>query len=344
MKIMKILTAVGTSLLLVGSFTLAQATSTDVVLNLEGNPTCSSLGDNSAVLELRDNSPSSSESLTLPTPDGSQTVYYEASFGSGNTNAKVDEWRITSVTDNGIIYGETDELFPDKVYPINYIILKAQNGNKGGRVFHFGSAADGDGAVADTNEEVPGPNINAISFCYGLTKGIDEPDPPMVLADLPDCRDLAPSTGDPGDLFTTGIICPDLEIDPDTGLPNEQLIINMALNDPQFGFNFINNLAVRACTCNTELKPCNPDLPAQLVNGSGQYLDQNGDVIFDGNIPVTADSLSVENRTCMEFSAGSGGIPTGVNENVPFVIQGVENPDSYICYTSGGTRYCYGHY
>lgn len=314
-------------LILLSVSSQSSATSTDVVLNLEGNPTCSSLGDNSAVLELRDSSPASSKTLTLPTPSGSQTLAYLASFGSGNTNASVDEWRITSVTDNGTTYSETDAEFTARVYPINYVILKAQNGSKGGRVFHFGSAADGDGAVSDTDEEVPGPNINAISFCYGLTRGVTTAEPPISLADLPDCREIDINNDQvPGDLYTTGITCP-----PVGG--EQQLIVNMALNKSNFGFDFLqqdaqNNIGIRACTCNVTLPACNPELGP----------------VLKGTQPA---DLPAEERSCLEYTTSDetgDGIPEGVNVRVPFSIQGVENPDSYVCYNIGGRRYCYGHY
>jgi len=35
--------------------------------------------------------------------------------------------------------------------------------------------------------------------------------------------------------------------------------------------------------------------------------------------------------------------PIGLNERVPMVIQGVEDPDSYVCYTIGGRRTCFRH-
>ena len=341
MKLLKIPSAAFTCLIFIGGLTPAQATSTDVVLNLEGNPSCSSLGDNSAVLELRDSNPGGIRTLTLPlSQGGTQTITYEVDEPNG-ANAQVVQWDITKV--NGFT-NETVE-FAMNVNAINYIILKAQGGNNGARVFHFGTSENVPGAIGDTDEQAPGGRMAAVSFCYGLTTGFNAPEPPIELADLPACEDLAGGSVT-ADLYTTGITCP---TDPNA---EEQLIINMGLNLPQFGFDKDN---IRACTCNvaengtpTGLKACNPDLSAQrvdsngnYVNELGQFVDQNGNVIVD---PITADDLSQDERTCLEYSADTNGIPTGVNENVPFVIQGVENPDSYVCYTIGGTRYCYGHY
>ena len=340
MKLLKILSAVCTSLIFVGGFTPAQATSTDIVLNLEGNPTCSSLGDNSAVLERRDSNPGGIRTLTLPlSQGGTQTITYEVVEPNG-ANAQVVQWDITEV--NGFT-NETVE-FATNVNAINYIILKAQGSNKGARVFHFGTSENVPGAIGDTDEEAPGGRMAAVSFCYGLTTGFNAPEPPIEIADLPACEELTGS-----ELFTTGITCP-LAGPGGIGDPEEQLIINMALNKSQFGFNFTNE-NIRACTCNTELKPCNPDLDSQRVDAEGKYVDAaTGTIFVDQNeMPIspnfiTADNLSQAERTCLEYSDVGNGIPTGVNENVPFVIQGVENPDSYICYTIGGTRYCYGHY
>lgn len=301
------------SIALAAFCTAAQATSTDVILNLEGNPTCSSLGDNSTVLEFRDSNPGGVKTITLPIPGGSQTIAYEVVEPTGE-NARVVEWNITHVN------GSTD-VAGSEVYPINYVILKAQGGNNGARVFHFGTSENKPGAIADTDEEAPGGRMAAVSFCYGLTQGFQSPEPPISLSDLPDCETID-TDGDmvPGDLYTTGIVCP-------TGTDaEEQLIVNMNINAPNFGFDF-NQDQIRACTCNVSLKSCNPELAA---------------------VPAgSQDDKPASERSCMEYDPNSindRGIPDGVNDRVPFAIQGVENPDSYICYTIGGTRYCYGHY
>jgi len=331
MKLSKILSAVGTSLILIGPFTPAQAdTSTDVVLNLEGNPTCSSLGDNSQVLEFRDSNPDSTPGsprfveLNIVDingdPAGTQVVEYSVT----STNPPTMDWKIIEVNDIQITSTDLDELedFFREVNPINYIILKAQGGNKGARVFHFGAFGPGAGAIVDQDEEAPGSTLAAASFCYGLTTSfgqVEEPEPLPVVA----CEDITVET-----LDGTGIVC--------ANDGKERLLINMELNAENFGFDD----AFHACTCNvtedvggtltaTGLPECNPKLAA-VEKGSQ-----------DENTPP-------EERSCMEYDitdANSDGVPdAGVNNKVPLLIQGVENPDSYICYTIDGVRTCYGHY
>ncbi len=334
MKLFKATGALAASLILAVIFAPANATSTDVVLNLEGNPTCFSLGDNSAVLEVRDNDPDStpdspkSARLNIVDsngdPAGTQDVVYTVS----STNPPTLSWSITSVNN----FSDQDPEYLQQVNPFNYVILKGQ-GN-GGRVFHYGTCDEDNpdcsgkpGAIADTELESPSSNLAAVSFCYGLTQGITLPEPPVSLADLPDCREIDTNNDQiPGDLFTTGITCP-----PVGG--EQQLIVNMALNKSNFGFDFLNedsqnNIGVRACTCNTTLPACNPALGP----------------VLKGTQP---DDLPAAERSCLEYTQSDetgDGIPEGVNVRVPFSIQGVENPDSYICYTIDAVRYCFGHY
>lgn len=328
MKLMKILSALGTSLILIGTFTPAQATSTDVVLNLEGNPTCSSLGDNSQILEFRDSNPDSTPDLpkfvTLNivdsngNPAGTQDVEYTVT----SDNPPTMSWKITSVN----TFSDQDPEFYQLVNPINYIILKAQGGNNGARVFHFGAAGPGAGAIADDDEEATGSTLAAASFCYGLTTSFGQIEEPELLP-VEACETLDPDliTNLP-DLDGTGIVC--------GSDGKERLLINMELNAENFGF--ID--AFHACTCNvtddgtptgspTGLPECNPTLAA-VEKGSQ-----------DENTPP-------ELRSCMEYDPDSpnGERPDGVNTKVPLLIQGVENPDSYICYTIDGVRTCYGHY
>jgi hypothetical protein len=261
------------------------ATSTDVVLNLEGNPTCSSLGDNSTILEFRDSSPGGTKSVILPTTDGgTQVLDYEVGFDSILGVAEVVSWEISGVSTGSV------------VNPINYVILKAQGGKDGARVFHFGSAEDGDGAVSDDDENATGSKLSALSFCYGLTSGYGE-EPPGD-EPIPDCLDYAdPVTGE---IIIDGTVigsCP-------TDTSEERLLISLDLYAPDFD--------LQSCTCNV-----------------------------DGGLPVCDPELSVDEEGACMVTTGAGG---GVNERVPVIIQGVENPDSYICYTIGGKRKCYGHF
>lgn len=311
MKLLKILSAVGASLILIGPFAPAQAANTDVVLNLEGNPTCSSLGPNSDVLEYRDNSPDIGDnSAVLPLKDGgTQTVTYKVGINDTG-KAEVEIWKITDVVGLNAV--------PN---PINYTILKAQGGS-GARVFHFG----GNGAFTDTEEIATGSKLAALSFCYGLTGGVAETAP------VPSCEDLIIATET---LDGTGIVCE--TVDENDPVPEPRLLINMSLDETNFGFND----GFHACTCNvpdasttsgyTGLPECNPALPA-----------------FDVSEGASQEGFPPEARSCMEYDPGDAGtddiVPAGVNAQVPTSVMGVENPDSYICYTIDGVRTCYGHY
>jgi len=318
----------------------SQATSTDVILNLEGNPTCSSLGPNDNVLEYRDNSPPANgvprTVEVLRQDGGTQLITYtmgDVVDSDGVTQSGITEWSVT---------GASNEL----VNPINYTIIKSQGGS-GARVFHFG----GTGEIADADEAGRSDKAAAVSFCYGLTVGFTPSDGGGSLLDMskiPRCEDLAPVPGGtPGetDLFTTGIRCPE-----GTGA-EEQLILNLALNKLNMGFNFKpgSDQAIRACTCNVDVPPCNPNLPLQKVDASGQYVDADGNLILDENgLPITAESetLTGEERACLEYGPGinADGIPNGTSQAKPFEFQVNENPDSYFCYTIGADVYCYGHY
>ncbi len=358
MNLLKHFTAVGASLVLIGAFNTVQATSTDVVLNLEGNPTCSSLGDNSVVQVFKDSNPGGTRELTLSLPNGGGIQKLSYTVVPVDGIDRITTWDIIEVNGNPVNgTEEQQDLFYAQVNAINYIILKAQGGNNGARVFHYGTSDDDEGtgspgAITDEVLVSPGPILAAVSFCYGLTTSfvqVEEPEPPLpVLA----CEDLSTS-----ELDGTGISCEDGG--------EERLLINMELNAKNFGFDD----AFHACTCNvtdtskpsgyTGLPQCNPARDAQRVNSLGQFVDaatgilfvdQDGNLINEGAGPgITGDDLlSPEDRTCLEYNPddpGSGTtVPTGVNERVPVIIQGVENPDSYICITQDGVRTCYGHY
>jgi hypothetical protein len=340
------------------------------VLNLEGNPTCKSLGDNDAVLDISyaNDFVMGSNQVSISTvnpstgnPTGeSQTLTFTVDT-TPDGFLGITEWNI----------GTSGVSSDDNVNPINYIILKAVS-NKGGpkqdtgaRVFHYGASVSSGNSVQGTigsvgDEDLPSRSnsMSHISFCYGLTAGVPDggggdDEVPLAELPLPSCDALTNS-----DLYTATVNCP-------TGPgAEEQLIINMSLNKANFGFDFgenpAGNTGIRACTCNTSLPACNPELSSQEVDSSGQYLDGNGLLLYlddDGNLTTTitaskaeADNpeLAVELRSCLEYVAGAAddgsSVPAGVNERVPFGVTGVENPDSYVCYRIGGRRYCYGHY
>ena len=301
-----LLAALGVGFVMVGQ---AQATQTNVVMNLEGNPTCSSLGDNHSVLQVTVDGVSGT--AALPTTSGG-TQYIDYTVGNVDGTEGILSWEIIGITLAN----------QNSINPINYVILKNQGGKTGARVFHFGTTDEDKGATSDTDEAGVGTNLSSISFCYGLTTGINAPSQSESIADLPSCDSLDSNGDGVSDLFTTGVTCP--TVGPDGGPPEEQVIINLALNKPNMGFQGSNT--VRACTCNVTLPACNPELSAVDIS-----MEANGD--------------TSETRSCLEYGGLKGdGTPSGVNERVPFAFEVVENPDSYICYVIGGSRYCYGHY
>jgi hypothetical protein len=277
MKVMlKSFTMAIASFLMLSVTTQAQATSSTVVLNLEGNPTCDSLGDNASILAARDNGPQVGvNEVSGPRIDGMvQTIQYTI---DASGEFPLVSWDILN----------QDEF----VNPINYVIIKGQ-GSNGARVFHFGGI--GEGAVSDTEEEATG-NIAAVSFCYGLTEGpIDTP-----LAGIQDCAELDVENNLGGTLIGA---CPTPEI----GDPKKRLLISLDLD--------ADNFDIQSCTCNVPegLPSCDPNVP----------VDEPGACI----VTDMYDPLE------------------GVNERVPVMIQGVETPNSYICYTIGGDRVCYGDF
>ncbi|MDH3714935.1 MAG: hypothetical protein OET44_13955 [Gammaproteobacteria bacterium] len=298
----------------VGLSTQAYASSTDVVLNLEGNPTCSSLGDNAAIIEIRESdfmlgaeNPNTATGDLLE-EDGSITLGgLEIEYTINDAGTEVTHWEITKPT----IDPDTDLLDLDKVNPINYTILKAR-GNDGARVFHFGKK----GAIEDDEETARNDgDLTAISFCYGLTVGAEIPSTPPLPSDsifnLGDCSELASDTL----LDSTGISCPN-----GTSSDQQRVLISLdvtptttAENKPDFNFRF--------CTCNV---PEDPD--------TGETLPQ-----CDPNL--TRDMNNTTDQICTNSN-----VENGTNKRVPLVIEGVQSPNSYICFTSGGTRYCYGHF
>lgn len=343
------------------------------VLNLEGNPSCKSLGDNDAILDVTyandfNPGPNQVAVATVDPATGNPTGEYQTlSFVVGTTAdgfLGITDWSI----DPSSVSAD------DKVNPINYIILKSVS-NKGGpnqdtgaRVFHYGASVPTGGSVQGTmgsigDADLPSRSnsMSHISFCYGLTAGVPggggggDDTVPLAELPLPSCETI---NNDP--FFDAQITCPTGEG------AEEQMIISLGLNKPFFGFDFgdnpdtANNLGIRACTCNTTVPACNPALAAQSVDESGQYLDDAGMPLYlddDGNFtttptgsPAVAENadLAVAMRACSEFVAGASdtgsNVPAGVLEHLPVQIHGGETPDSYVCYIVGGRQYCYGHY
>lgn len=122
------------------------ATISQVVLDLEGNPTCSSLVENS-IFELRDTSPPEVGVEGELTLHNGQKLKYTI-----NPDDTVTSWHLVAPGAD----------FPPPVYPVNFVILKGA-GNAGARVFHYGQQ----GVPSDTDLEGPG-TLKTVSFCYGL--------------------------------------------------------------------------------------------------------------------------------------------------------------------------------
>ncbi len=279
-SMLKSIAMVIASFAMLSIMTQARATETNVVLNLEGNPTCNSLGANDMIIEIRDNDPQPGENIV--TGDiffegmfvGEQRIVYYMNI-SGES---VDKWEI--------------DVPEEEVTPVNYTILKAR-GNAGAVVYHFGGKNAG--ATKDSVEVANG-EITAVSFCYGLTG----PTVPPVAVVIPECDEFS-SGGGVDDLGGTEIgACPTATM----GDPAQRVLISLDLLAKDFD--------VQSCTCNVP-----------------------------GGLPICDPEASVnEPGACMD-TIGPG---NGVNERVPVLIQAVENPDSYICYTIGGRRLCYGHF
>jgi hypothetical protein len=204
----------------------AWATTSFVTLNLEGNPTCSSLGPNDDIISIKDTDPNVGGNGPLTGPLGQEVTY---TLGSSKTT--ITSWSST--------------------VPVNYVILKAR-GNAGAKVFHFGPA----GTTTDTDVEGLG-DLTAVSFCYGLAFTEPPPEPIDITAPgapiVPDCEDL--TLGD-GLLAGSDVVCP-LAGTEDTG---KRVLISLDPEAPNFGIRFCScNLTVNQ----DDFLRCDPELPAR---------------------------------------------------------------------------------
>jgi hypothetical protein len=139
-----------------GAAPAAWASDAPVVLDLEGNPTCSSLTVN-RISELRVNSIATG---IFTFTSGTQQI--RVTF-SGNT--RIDRWEVLNGSDG-------------KIENINFVILKGA-GPTGAKVYHFGQT----GRPFDEDELPPGNTIAQVSFCWGLQGASTVSNPPA-------CRDL----------------------------------------------------------------------------------------------------------------------------------------------------------
>lgn len=152
-----------------GINTSAFATSSDVILDLDGNPGCKQLITNAQVIELRDNNPQDGENTIS---DANISIDYVA-----ETNVQ----SVTTVTQWSLTQGE---------FPIIATIHKAK-GSDGARVFHFGLQ----GVTGDSDEEGPGL-LQSLAFCYSEDITFDP-------EELPQCDETANS-----EFEGVGITCP----------------------------------------------------------------------------------------------------------------------------------------
>lgn len=222
--------AIAAAVMTLASANPAFATQTDVVLNLEGNPTCNSLATNS-ILEIKDTAPPYVGSKIVMGPDGQKITY---TVGANGTT--ITAWQISSPPTSSLL-----------LRPVNFVILKAKRhagakehdgarehaGEKehaGARVFHFGSA----GVTSDDTEQGTG-RLAQVSFCYGLSQPTPQP--------LARCSDLAQVGG----LDETAISCP-------YNVTEERVLISL---DPGSA-----NWNVKLCTCNANFAKCDPNVAA----------------------------------------------------------------------------------
>jgi hypothetical protein len=285
----------------------AGAVSTDVVLNLEGNPTCSSLGPNNEILTIKITSPGDSGLVEGPPLDGEdpQIDFNQKIIYSIDPSNAV-EWRVIPTDD--------PDFGPARNLAVNYVILKGKGAKGGGTVYHYGSmpgsAGDG-GLVLFPNTDDEGIVINALSFCYGLSdeSGTTPPTPPPpVVEDRGNCSDLTAtnSTSLDGTTFVS-TSCPP----PGTGGPGERIIVSFDPNSDDFKMEF--------CTCNLEGKDENQGTFEQCDPTATQTFDQaaSPDVCTNGK---------------------------GFVRRVPISILGVEDPDSFLCFAATGSRDCFFHF
>jgi hypothetical protein len=160
------------------------ASSAPVVLDLEGNPSCSALALNT-VFEEKDTSVSKhTEELPLLLHNGQELTY---TVGPDNT---IESWK----------------LHPTAVLPalrlrVNFVILKG-SGNAGARVFHYVKG----GVTEDSTLVGPG-TLKTVSFCYGIEE-------PFIEETVTLCPVIGVNSIDPPpELLGVVVQCPDNDTD-----------------------------------------------------------------------------------------------------------------------------------
>lgn len=135
--------------------------------------------------------------------------------------------------------------------------------------------------------------------------GLMRPEPPDMI-NLGDCEELMRKQGK---LNGSEIVCP--------AKGEERALISLDITPPAHPDDR-KDFTVQFCTCNFQ----DPDTGSSRLPQCDPALSRDPDD---------------ENNACTNN-------PDGTNTRVPVLIQGVENPSSYICFTSGGRRVCYGHF
>jgi len=277
------------------------------VLNLEGNPTCSSLGPNSEILEIKISGPDDSgdtvEVVGPPLEDDPPAPVQRITYRINTNNAV--SW--------DVIPNDPLDPFFARGLAVNYVILKGKGQKGGGTVYHYGAApgSGGDSGLVlfpDPLQPDQGPSINALSFCYGLSGEGPGPSPTPTVTDLGNCADLTDPTQP--DKFTLDGTTFNIDSCPQPGTnPGERIIVSFDPNKDNFGLHF--------CTCNLE---------GGAQQGKFEKCDANATQTV--NVPQGPDACP----------NGQGFV-----ERVPINILGVEDPGSFLCFAVTGDRSCYFH-
>ena len=210
-------------LLTFGLSSVALATSTDVVLDLEGNPGCSQLVENSVITETRDNAPGGTRILTV-----ADTPYQCITYTLAGTN--ITSWGTSYCPGSG--YGADPEMDPP-IKPVNMLVYKAK-GSAGARVWHYGAT----GTVGDGDLEGPG-DATSVAFCTGLNDVV------VAAPAVKDCDSLA---ADGGTVNGVKALC--------DALNGDQATVHVVRRNPTTGVDTIDS-----CTCNRTAYECDPALP-----------------------------------------------------------------------------------
>lgn len=219
---------VGCMLLAFGLTSMAMAAKTDVILDLEGNPGCSQLVDNSVITELRDNSPAYGSNGPFQLSNAPyQCINYELDtvVVDGVAVDVIKNWTTDYCAGSG--YSETSENAP-AIYPVNMVVFKAR-GSAGARVWHYGAR----GNTSDSTLIGPG-DATAVTFCTGLNDAIVEP--PQVQS----CDGIG-----------GGIVNEVLAVC--EGLSGKQATVHVVTRDPISGKD-----SLETCTCNRVAFKCDP--------------------------------------------------------------------------------------